>query len=66
MSDKIIADFRRDGDLVALRRKSLGDQFFAESVAVSVGRIEKRDAKIESLVHQSDRFRLRKRPPPAG
>ena len=66
MRDKIVADLGRDHDFIALIRKRLRDQFFAQSVAVGVGCIEKRDAEIERLVHERDRFALREIPPPAG
>ena len=66
MRDEIVADLRRDHDFVALLRERLRDQLFAEAVAVSIGGIEERDAEIERLVHERDRFAFGELAPPAG
>jgi hypothetical protein len=63
---KIVADLRRDHDLLALVREGLRDQFLAVAVAVGIGRIKKRDAQVERLVHQTDRLALGECAPPAG
>src|SRR5205085_8064769 len=47
-------------------RKRLCDQGLAQSVAVSIGRVEERDAQIERLVHQRDRLALGELSPPPG
>ena len=63
---KIVANFCRDHDFIALFRECLRDQLFAQSVSVRVGRIKQRDAEIERLVHQPGRFPLGEIPPPPG
>ena len=64
--DKIVADLGRDHDFIALIRKCLRDQFFAQAVAVGIGGIEKSHAEIERLVHERDRLALGEISPPAG
>src|SRR5438270_3623238 len=64
--DEIISDLGRDRDLVALFRECLGDQFLAQSVAVSVSCIEKGNSEIERHVHERDCFALGEISPPAG
>src|ERR1043166_1855703 len=64
--NEIVADLGRDHDLVALFWKRFRDQLLAQPVAVSIGRIEQRDAEIECLVHERDRFALGKISPPTG
>src|SRR4030095_7005831 len=64
--DKIVANLCRDHDFIPLIRKSFRDQFFAQSVSVSIARIKKIYTEIESLVHQCDRFALGEISPPAG
>src|SRR5437879_11844505 len=63
---EIIANLRRDGYFVALFRKRFGDQLLAQTVSVSVRRVEQRDAEIERLVHERNRFALREISPPPG
>src|SRR5207302_7445625 len=62
----IIANFRRDRDLVALGWERFGDQFLAQSIAISVGSIEQVDTEIEGFVHESDRFALGEIAPPTS
>ena len=66
MSDEIVTNLGGDDDLIALFRKSLCDQFFAEAVAISIGGIEERNAEIERLVHERDRLAFGEVAPPAG
>src|SRR5437660_5736147 len=66
MADEIITDLGRDRDFIALFWERLGNQFFAQPVSISVGRVEERNSEIERLVHQCDRFALGKISPPAG
>ena len=66
VSDKIIADFCCDHDLIALVRKCLRDQLFAQAISIGIGGIEERNSEIERLVHESDRLALRKLAPPSG
>ena len=61
-----LADLRRDYDFIALLRKSFRDQLFAQSVAVGIGGVEKRDPEIERLMHKRDRFAFGELAPPAG
>src|SRR4029453_15350905 len=63
---KIVTDLSGDHDFIPLIRKRFGDQFFAQSVAVSVSGIEKRDPEIERLWHQSDRFAFGEISPPTS
>src|SRR4029077_18668438 len=63
---KIVANFRRNHDSIPLFWERLRDQFFAQSIPIGISRIEQRDAKIESLVHDPNRSALGKIPPPAG
>src|SRR5262245_17043860 len=64
--NKIVADLRRDHDLIPLVRESFRDQFFTQTVSVSVSRIEQGDPEIKRLVHQFDRFALSKISPPTS
>src|SRR6266513_331539 len=64
--DEIVSDLGRDRDLIALFWERLGNQLLAQSVAVSISRIKERNAEIERLVHQCDRFAFGKISPPAG
>ena len=66
MGDKIVTDLRRDDDLIALVWKRLRDQVLTQSVAISIGRVEERDAEIEGFVHERDCFALGELSPPAG
>ena len=66
VSDEVVADLGRDHDFVALLRESLRDQLFAQAVAVGVGGVKERDAEIERLVHERDRFAFGEISPPAG
>src|SRR5438046_467277 len=61
---KIVANLRRDGYFVALFGKGFRDQLLAQSVSVSIGRVEESNAEIERLVHKRDRFAFRKISPP--
>ena len=61
---EIVADFRRDDDLVALSAEGLGDEFLAAPVSIGIGGIEQCDAQIERLVHQCNRFVVRVISPP--
>src|SRR5206468_9268106 len=65
--DKIVANLGCNHDFIALIRESFGNQFLAQSVSIRVSRIKQRDAEIERLVHQRNRFALGKiSPPPSG
>ena len=48
---EIVADLRRDDDLVTPSSESLRDEFLAPPVSIGIGGIKQRHAKIESLVH---------------
>src|SRR6266478_4105125 len=63
---EIVSDLGRDRDFIALFWERFGNQLLAQSVAVSVGRVEERNSEIERLVHESDRFALGKISPPTG
>jgi sirohydrochlorin cobaltochelatase len=64
MCDKIVTDLGRNDDFIALLGESFRDVFLAQAVAVSIGGIEKRHSKIESFVHECDRFAFAEIPPP--
>src|SRR6266478_10045800 len=64
--DEIITDLGRDRDFIALFWERLGNQFFAQPVAIRVGRIEQGDTEIERLMHERDRFALGKISPPTS
>src|SRR5260370_26248954 len=64
--DEIVSDLGRDRDFIPLFRERLGDQLLAQSVAISVRRIEQGDAEIERLVHERNRFAFGEVSPPAG
>src|SRR5882724_11231125 len=64
--DEIITDLGRDRNLAALFWERLGNQFFAQPVSISVGRVEERNSEIERLVDQCDRFPFGKISPPTG
>ena len=64
MMNKIVTNLGCDHHLVPLVWECLRNQLFAQSVAVRVGCIEERDAEIERLVHERDRFAFGKIPPP--
>ena len=66
VGDEIVADLRRDHDFIALVRKSLRDQLFAQAIPVGIGRVEERNAEIEGLVHERDRLAFGELSPPAG
>jgi hypothetical protein len=63
---KIVSHFGCYHDFIALFRKRLRNQLLAQSVPVSVGRVEKRDSEIERLMHERDRLAFREISPPAG
>ena len=64
--NKIVSDLGRDHDFIPLVWKCFRDQFFAETSAVGISRIEQSDAEIECLVHERDCFPFGKISPPAG
>src|SRR5438876_4394787 len=64
--DEIVSDLGRDRDFIALFWERLGNQFFAQPVSISVGRVEERNSEIERLVHECDRFAFGEASPPAG
>ncbi len=64
--DEIVPDLGRDHELIALCRKSFGNEFLAQSISVGIGGIEKRDAKVKRLVHESDGFAFGESSPPTG
>ena len=67
MSDKVIADLGRDRDLVAIFRERLGDVFLAQTIAISIRCIEKRDTQIERLAHEGEGLAFGVvSPPPSG
>src|SRR5205085_7527839 len=66
MSNKIVSDLGSDDNFVALFWERFRDQLFTEPIAIGIGGIAKRDAQIERLVHERDRFALRKLSPPTG
>src|SRR5260370_41163168 len=66
MVHEIVADLGCDGYFIALFWERLGDQFLAQTVAISIGCIEQSNSEIERLVHQRDRFALSELAPPAG
>src|SRR5438270_8660653 len=61
---EIVSDLRRDHDFVPLFLKCLGDQLLAQSVSISISRVEQRDAEIECLMHQRNRFAFGEISPP--
>ena len=67
VSDKVIADLGRDRDLVAIFRERLGDVFLAQTIAISIRCIEKRDTQIERLAHEGEGLAFGVvSPPPSG
>ena len=66
MSDEIVADFGRDDDFVALLRETPWRSVLRSAVSIGIGGIEERDAEIERLVHERDRFAFGELSPPAG
>src|SRR5439155_20089193 len=63
---KIVAALRRDQAIVSLARKRFRNKLFAQSVSVRIGCIEQRNAEVERLVHEGNRFALREISPPPG
>src|SRR5206468_12156368 len=64
--DEIVPDLGRNHDFIPPRRERFGDQFFTQAISVSISRIEQRDAEIECLMHEGNRFALSEIPPPTG
>src|SRR6266446_1429697 len=61
---EIVSDLRRDHDVITLLWESLGDQLLAQSVSISISRVEQREAEIECLMHQRNRFAFGEISPP--